>query len=115
MDKILFVTMLYDFYSELLTQKQRDIFELYYLKDFSLSEISEEYSISRQAVQDLVKRTEKILNDYEQKLSLFSKYMKQKEALNKIISKINSINYNQDYTLKNQLNEIKSNITTLLD
>lgn len=115
MDKILFVTMLYDFYSELLTQKQRDIFELYYLKDFSLSEISIEYNISRQAVQDLVKRTEKILNKYEQKLCLFYKYTKQKETLTKIINKMDLINYESKNLLKSQICEIKDSLINFLD
>lgn len=115
MDKILYITMLYDFYSELLTEKQRDIFELYHLSDLSLSEISEEYNISRQAVQDLIKRTEKILNNYEKKLSLVSKHINQKDNINKIINKINSINLKNDDILKIELDELKNSINTLLD
>ena len=69
MDKILFLTMLYDFYGELLTDKQRETFELHYLNDLSLFEISSQYDISRQAVLDSLKRTEKSLLHYEEKLS----------------------------------------------
>lgn len=61
MDEILHLTLLYDFYGELLTEKQKQVFDLHYQDDLSLSEIGEELSISRQAVRDQLKRTEKIL------------------------------------------------------
>ena len=60
MDEILHLTLLYDFYGELLTEKQKQVFDLHYQDDLSLSEIGEELSISRQAVRDQLKRTEKI-------------------------------------------------------
>jgi len=66
-------TMLYDFYGELLTDHQKQIYE-YYLDDYSLSEIAEEAGISRQGVHDLIKRCNKILSDYEEKLGLVSKF-----------------------------------------
>ena len=65
MDDILQLTLLYDFYGELLTEKQKQVYELHYQNDLSLTEIGEELSISRQAVRDQLKRTEKILLDYE--------------------------------------------------
>ncbi len=58
---------LFEFYSTLLTEKQMNYMELYYADDFSLGEIAEEYHVSRQAVYDNIKRTEKILEDYEKK------------------------------------------------
>lgn len=61
MDEILHLTLLYDFYGELLTEKQKQVFDLHYQDDLSLSEIGEELSISRQAVRDQLKRTEKSL------------------------------------------------------
>lgn len=70
-EKKIEITMLYDFYSQLLTERQRDIIDLYYNQDLSLAEIAEELQISRQAVYDAIKRTEKILYDYEDKLKLF--------------------------------------------
>ena len=66
MDDILQLTLLYDFYGELLTEKQKQVYELHYQNDLSLTEIGEELSISRQAVRDQLKRTEKILLDYEE-------------------------------------------------
>ena len=74
MDDILQLTLLYDFYGELLTEKQKQVYELHYQNDLSLTEIGEELSISRQAVRDQLKRTEKILQDYEEKLQLVSRF-----------------------------------------
>lgn len=74
MDDILQLTLLYDFYGELLTEKQKQVYELHYQNDLSLTEIGEELSISRQAVRDQLKRTEKILLDYEEKLQLVSRF-----------------------------------------
>ena len=81
MDDILQLTLLYDFYGELLTEKQKQVYELHYQNDLSLTEIGEELSISRQAVRDQLKRTEKILLDYEEKLQLVSRFHAQKKAV----------------------------------
>ena len=70
MKEILQLTLLYDFYGELLTEKQKLVYEMYYQNDLSLSEIGQELSISRQAVRDQLKRAEKILQNYEKKLQL---------------------------------------------
>ena len=76
MEELLQLTLLYDFYGELLTQKQKLVYELYHQNDWSLSEIAQELSISRQAVRDQLKRTEKILQEYEKKLGLYHKRIK---------------------------------------
>ena len=78
MDTILELTLLYDFYGELLTEKQKRVYEMHYQEDYSLTEIGEEFSISRQAVQDQLRRTEKILRDYEEKLGLVARFFAQK-------------------------------------
>jgi len=78
--------LLFDFYGPLLTVKQGKIWDLYYQQDYSLSEIAEEEGISRQAVHDLLKRTEKILEGYEQKLGLISLFLKEKEKITAIES-----------------------------
>ncbi len=82
MDKFARIALLYDFYGPLLTSKQRDYLDLYYQQDFSLGEIAEDGAVSRQAVHDLLKRTEKILLGYEQKLGLVERHLKQQEKLN---------------------------------
>jgi uncharacterized protein len=74
LEKTLRMNYLYDFYQSLLTTKQRQYMHLYYLDDWSLGEIAEEFEISRQAVYDNIKRTENMLEEYEEKLSLFSRF-----------------------------------------
>ena len=73
-----------DWYGDLLTEKQQDICDLYFKEDLSLSEISENYDISRAAVLDTIKRSQKILEDYEKKLKLIEKYHTRKEIYDKI-------------------------------
>lgn len=66
---------LFEFYAALLTDKQMNYIELYYADDYSLAEIAEEFQVSRQAVYDNIKRTEKILEEYERKLHMYSDYI----------------------------------------
>lgn len=74
LDKTTRINYLYDFYQSLLTEKQKSYMSLYYLDDYSLGEIAEEYEVSRQAVYDNIKRTEAMLEEYEAKLLLFQKF-----------------------------------------
>ena len=64
------MTMLFDFYGELLTERQKEFYELYYDEDLSLSEIAENYGISRQGVRDVIVRAEAIMTDLEDKTCL---------------------------------------------
>lgn len=100
MDEILQVTLLYDFYGELLTQKQKLVYEMYYQNDLSLSEIAQELSISRQAVRDQLKRTEKILEEYEKKLCLVERFMAQKRAAKRIEEIIREMEKDEKLTQK---------------
>ena len=68
------INSLFEFYQPLLTKKQNDYLELYYGDDYSLGEIAENFHVSRQAVYDNIKRTESILEDYEQKLHLYAEF-----------------------------------------
>ena len=77
-------SLLYDFYGELLTKRQRDVMTLYHEENLSLSEIAEEFSISRQGVHDALKNAEKSLINYENKLGLVGKFMKSSEAVERI-------------------------------
>lgn len=76
--------LLYDFYGELLTQHQKCIYEDAVFNDLSLSEIADEQGISRQGVHDLIKRCDKILNDYENKLHLVEKFARIKHNIQQI-------------------------------
>ncbi|WP_184403589.1 putative DNA-binding protein [Geomicrobium halophilum] len=65
---------LFDFYHPLLTDKQRNYLQLYYSDDYSLGEISESFAVSRQAVYDNIRRSELMLEEYEEKLLLYHRY-----------------------------------------
>lgn len=79
------MNFLFDFYQALLTDKQRSYMQLYYLDDLSLGEIAEEYDISRQAVYDNIRRTEAMLEEYEEKLNLFTKFEKRQETVEQLL------------------------------
>ena len=76
MNEILEQALLFDFYGELLTEHQKEIYEQFVLDDLSLGEIAREAGISRQGVHDLIKRCNKILQEYEEKLHLVEKFLK---------------------------------------
>lgn len=84
MEKIVEQGLLYDFYGELLTEHQRNIYEGVVFNDMSFSEIAEEQGISRQGVHDLVKRCNKILAGYEEKLKLVQKFNQTKQMVEEI-------------------------------
>jgi len=73
MDKTLRFSLLYDYYGELLTPKQREAFSQHHLEDLSLAEIAECSDCSPQSVHDLIRRTEKLLEDYEKCLGLVAR------------------------------------------
>jgi predicted DNA-binding protein YlxM (UPF0122 family) len=81
---ILKKALLYDFYGELLTTHQKNIYEQYILEDLSLSEIGINQGTSRQAIHDLVRRTERALKDYENKLHLVERFISIKDNVSKI-------------------------------
>ena len=84
LDEIVQLSILYDFYGELLTDHKKQIFEDYVLNDLSLGEIAALKGISRQGVYDIVKRCSQELRDYEDKLGLVKKFQNVKEKLNRI-------------------------------
>jgi hypothetical protein len=119
LDKVYEITLLYDFYGELLTNKQKSVIELYYLNDLSLYEIAEQYSITRQAVLDMLKRTEKLLKQYEDKLHLTQIYLERKKKLSEtdkgfdeLIAKYGE-RLGDDFS--NDLNKLKKSVAEILD
>ena len=86
MEKFVERTLLYDFYGELLTEHQRQVYGALVMNDMSLSEIAEEYNVSRQGVHDLIKRCDKILNNYEDKLCLIRRFKSVREKVCEIES-----------------------------
>ena len=85
MEKIFEQGMLYDFYGELLTPHQRSIYEDAVFQDMSLSEIAENLGISRQGVHDQIRRCDRILQEYEEKLQLVARFAKAKEMIGQIV------------------------------
>lgn len=84
MEKIVRQALLYDFYGELLTEHQKSIYSDIVLDDLSYSEVARAEGISRQGVFDLVKRCDKILEDYESKLLLVEKFLDTKDRVSRI-------------------------------
>ena len=84
MEKIVEQGLLYDFYGELLTEHQRRIYEDAVFNDLSLSEIAQNAGISRQGVHDLIKRCDKTLEEYENRLHLMARFEKIRQKLERI-------------------------------
>ncbi len=83
-NEILEQTLLYDFYGELLTNHQKEIYEQFISEDLSLGEIAREAGISRQGVHDLIKRCDQTLRGYEEKLHLVEKFVTIREKVDEI-------------------------------
>ena len=83
-DEITQASLLYDFYGQLLSKRQREVMELYHEENLTLAEIADEFGISRQGVHDALKNAEKSLNGYEEKLGLVAKFQKSTDAVQKI-------------------------------
>ena len=84
LEKTTRINFLYDYYSSLLTDKQRNYMSLYYHEDYSLGEIAEQTKVSRQAVYDNIKRTENLLENYEENLKLYEKNTKRSLVLKEV-------------------------------
>ncbi|WP_170007032.1 putative DNA-binding protein [Bacillus fonticola] len=105
-DKTTRMNYLYDFYHVLLTEKQQKYMGLYYLDDFSLGEIAEQYEVSRQAVYDHVKRSEAMFEDYEERLGLVQKYQQRNELL-KQLKKATEVEPIDKQTVQSYLQQIE--------
>lgn len=106
MDELSEIVMLLDFYGGLLTEKQKEILSMHYEEDMSLGEISENLDISRQAVHDLIKRSLKIIKDYESTLGLIKRYLDNKKALEEIKILLNSRKDNDITAAINKIDEL---------
>lgn len=113
MEKIARQGLLYDFYGALLTEHQKHIYEDVVFYDLSLSEIAEEQGISRQGVHDLVKRCNKILEDYEDKLHLVEKFDRTKRLAKEIQSLTREFSDTKDMNLIQRIGEISGEIIEL--
>lgn len=92
------MTMLFDFYGELLTERQREFFDLYYNEDLSLSEIAENSGISRQGVRDVIVRAEGAMQEVEDKTGLIRRFLQMQNhiaAIEEAAGQIKTLNYRQ--------------------
>ena len=101
--KTLRMNYLFDFYQSLLTNKQKNYLELFYLQDYSLSEIADTFEVSRQAVYDNIRRTGDLVEDYESKLRLYQRFEKRRELYNLMKQSLN-----QPELLKQYITQLKN-------
>jgi len=81
LEKVALMNLLFDFYGQLLTDRQKDFMELYYAHNLSMGEIADEFNVTRQAVYDTLKRAEQILYQYEEKLGLVARFKSERNKL----------------------------------
>jgi len=111
LDDVLYKSLLYDYYGALLTDKQREVFEMYYLNDMSLSEIAENSGVSPQGISDMLKRSEKLLLKYEQKLNLINSNNEIREKLTKALEYME----NSDLTESENIDIVKNLIKEIME
>ena len=113
LDKTIEISMLFDYYGKLLTDKQQKIIDLYYYQDLSLGEIAENLDISRQGVYDHLNRAENTLKSYEDKLQLVKRNKKNIGIINELIRHIKDDDEIENRTknyLLDKLKEMNKNI-----
>jgi predicted DNA-binding protein YlxM (UPF0122 family) len=114
------MTMLYDFYGELLTDRQKEFFDLYYNEDLSLAEIAENAGISRQGVRDVIVRAEATMQEVEDKTGIIKRFEAQRphlDAIEAAAAEIRTLNYRQyeDPRLTELTDLITTNTAALKD
>jgi len=115
MDRKVEISMLLQIYGKLLTEKQNKILDYYYNEDFSLSEIAENEGITRQAVRDIIKKGERKLFEYEEKLLIMKKTVNQQKQIEIILSQLNKIHKDSsDKQVDNILKEIVKELSCLV-
>ena len=115
MDKKIELSMLWQIYGALLTEKQREYIDYYYNEDLSLSEIAENEEITRQGVRDIIKKGEKKLFEYEEKLLFMKKTINQEKQIQNILLNLNKIQKDSsDKKVTNILEEVKKELNCLV-
>ena len=114
MSKNLEISLLYDFYGDMLTDKQRDVVELYYNNDLSLAEIAENAGITRQGVRDSIKRAESQLLEMEERLGLARQFHEMKDGFESIRMAANEIGeLNHRYGFSQEIQQKADTIISL--
>lgn len=118
MERLVRTGLLYDFYGGLLTEKQQRVMELYFLENWSLAEIAANEGVSRQAVHDLLQRSEKTIEGFEAKLGLLERFSKQQALLTGIRDQLQQILNNtieSNEPLYRKIAQIKDQVTELIE
>ena len=115
MDKKIEISMLCQIYVKLLTEKQFDYINDYYNNDLSLSEIAENYNITRQAARDNIKKGENKLFEYEEKLQIMKTTLRNEKKIEDILEQITKIQTNySDKQIAKILENVKKQLTTII-
>ena len=115
MEKKVEISMLWQIYGKLLTEKQYQIIDYYYNEDLSLSEIAENEGITRQAVRDIIKKGERKLFEYEEKLLFMKKTINQEQKIQRILFNLTKIQKDSsDKQVSSILEEIKKELNCLV-
>ena len=109
-EKNLQIGYLLDFYGDVLSERRRDIMDMYYNDDMSLAEIADSMGITRQAVREAIKKTESELFFYEEKLHLVDKFLKAKEEVSKVNELALQLEETGDKSLIKEITKITENI-----
>ena len=115
MEKKVEISMLCQLYGKLLTEKQFEFLNDYYNNDYSLSEIAENNNITRQAVRDIIKKGEKKLFEYEEKLLFMKKTLTQEQKIQSVLEELTKIQKNSsDEKIEHILDSIKKELNCLV-
>ena len=115
MDKKVEISMLWQIYGKLLTEKQYEYIDYYYNQDLSLSEIAENDNITRQAVRDIIKKGERKLFEYEEKLLFMKKTINQEQKIQQVLFNLTKIQKDSsDKQVSSILEEIKKEFNCLV-
>ncbi len=110
LQEVVTLSMLFDFYGELLGEHKKQIFSDYILNDYSLSEIADHTGLSRQGIHDIIKRCTKKLKEYEEKLRLVEKFNSTKQKVNQIKRISEEIKQTKDFSKINLVEQLSEDI-----
>ena len=103
------MALLYDFYGDMLTDRQKEFYDLYYNEDLSLAEIAENYGITRQGVRDVIVRAEAILTELEDKTGIIRRFHKMQEQFAQMETAVNAILQRNDQKWQDNELELQCN------
>ncbi len=110
------MALLFDFYGDMLTERQREFYDLYYNEDLSLSEIAENYGISRQGVRDVIVRAEAALTELEDKTGIIRRFHAMQDQLKAVQADIDAIaQRNAQFYRDNEIEALTAKIGKTLD